>query len=525
MKRTSRLVAILMCLMMLPFGIATAESAPAQYSNRISFSATSINLPDNVNFMDDAIYKTFDKMFNFEYQLTNITWETWDERDRLWITSGDMPDMLFWNFNLKDYKSYSSQGLVKALPDDLETKYPNLAAAMKKTGVADYLKANDPDQKLYMIPNVIYLKPPTETTDLIIDPKVLYYRKDWAKAVGIEVGDTITVDQIVALAKAFVEKDPGGNGTGKTIGFTAPPAYVDNAFVQSSNAFYDQFYKDANGKYVWGGFDDATLAGVKKLKECFDTGVIDPDYYAFKGKEHYEKFDSGIAGMFVDGASAANVDERFNSFSRSNPSIDPAQAIGLATVVGDDGVYRGEQNVTNFWAGLLFNPDIDDEKLDRILSILDYVCTEEGQRLIHCGIEGVDYTMNGDQIEITRAKDENGNFINIADEYPSYNFFFTKAVLPDDWSARDPSLPEAVRTMAVNMFHVKEKAAQLVAPDYAQILFDGDKKLKFPLKIDDLITGMIFSGNDIDAEWTNFKTTNQQTVQDVVDELNAGITQ
>ena len=75
------------------------------------------------------------------------------------------------------------------------------------------------------------------------------------------------------------------------------------------------------------------------------------------------------------------------------------------------------------------------------------------------------------------------------------------------------------------MFHVKEKAAQLVAPDYAQILFDGEKKLKFPLKIDDLITGMIFSGNDIDAEWTNFKTTNQQTVQDVVDELNAGITQ
>lgn len=251
MKRTCRFVAILLCLLMLPFGISIAETAPAQYADRVSFSATSINLPDNVNFMDDAIYQTFDKMFNFEYDLINITWETWDERDRLWITSGDMPDMLFWNFNLKDYKSYSKQGLVKALPDDLETKYPNLAAAMKKTGVADYLKANDPDQKLYMIPNVIYLNPPTETTDLILDPKVLYYRKDWAQAVGIEVGDTVTVDQIVALAKAFMEKDPGGNGAGKTIGFTAPPAYVDNAFVESSNAFYNQFYKDASGQYVW----------------------------------------------------------------------------------------------------------------------------------------------------------------------------------------------------------------------------------------------------------------------------------
>ena len=525
MRKISRFVAILMCILMLPLGIGNAETAPDKYAKRISFSATSINLPDNVSFMDDAIYKAFDKMFNFEYDLINITWETWDERDRLWVTSGDMPDSLFWNFNLKDYKNYSEQGLVKALPDDLETKYPNLAAAMKKTGIADYLKANDPDHKLYMIPNVIYLNPPTETTDLIIDPKVLYYRKDWAKAVGIEVGDTITTDQIVELAKAFIEKDPGGNGAGKTIGFTAPPAYVDNAFVQSSNAFYNQFHKDANGKYVWGGFDSETLAGIKKLKACVETGIIDPDYYAFKGKEHYEKFDSGIAGMFVDGASAANVDERFNSFSRSNPGIDPADAIGLTTVVGDDGVYRGEQNVTNFWAGVLFNPDIDDEKLDRILSIFDYISTEEGQRLIHCGIQDVDYTMDGDTIVITRPKDEKGNFINIADEYPSYNYFFTKAVLPDDWSARDPSLPEVVRNMAVNMFHIKEQKAQLVQPDYGIILFDGEKKLKFSLKIDDVITEMIFSGEDIDTRWNTFVSDNQQMVQDILDEINAKLAQ
>lgn len=520
MKTFYRLVAFLMCLL-LP--LSMAHAATEEFADRITFSATSINLPDNVSFMDDAVYQTFDEMFNFEYDLINISWETWDERDRLWITSGDMPDMLFWNFNLKDYLSFSEQGLIKELPEDLEEKYPNLAAAMAKTGIADYLETIDENHLVYMIPNVIYLIPPTETTDLIVDAKVLYYRKDWAQAVGIEVGDTITTGEIVELGKAFIENDPGNNGPGNTVGFTAVPAYVNSTFVQSRNAFYNQFYRNEDGQYVWGGFDETTLAGIENLKACFETGIIDPDYYAFKGKEHYEKFDSGIAGMFVDGASAANVDERFNSFARSNPDIDPADAIGLATVVGDDGVYRGEQNLTNFWAGLLFNPDIEDEKLHRILSILDYICTEEGQRLIHCGIEGVDYEMDDDTIIITREKDVNGNFVSIADVYPSYNFFFTKAVLPDDWSARDPSLPSAVRDIAVKMFHIKEQSAELVPPDYDIILFNGEKKLKFSVNINDAITGIIFSNEDVAKAWNAFLDENRQIVQDVLDEINAGI--
>ena len=159
-----------------------------------------------------------------------------------------MPDMLFWDFNLKDYMSYAKQGLIKALPEDLEQKYPNLAAAMKKTGVADYLKTMDEENKLYMIPNVIYLNPPTETTDLILDPKVVYYRKDWAAAVGIEVGDTITMEQIAELAKAFIDKDPGQNGAGNTVGISAPPASIDSAFVRASNQNNEQFYKNANGE-------------------------------------------------------------------------------------------------------------------------------------------------------------------------------------------------------------------------------------------------------------------------------------
>ena len=60
-------------------------------------------------------------------------------------------------------------------------------------------------------------------------------------------------------------------------------------------------------------------------------------------------------------------------------------------------------------------------------------------------------------------------------------------------------------------------------PDYDMIFFAGEKKLKFSLKIDDIITEMVLSGDDIDARWNTFLSENQNTVQAVEDEMNAGI--
>lgn len=543
MLLAKRILPVLMCILIL-FGMtacgggdkevtkdttlkATSQTggettAADKFAKRIKFSATSINLPENVDFMSDDIYKTFDKKFNFEYELINITWETWAEKNRIWISSGDMPDMVFWDFNLKDYTSYVDQGLVKALPKDYADKYPNLGKEIGKTGIGDYLREKNTDKLLYMIPNVIYLNPPTETTDKILDPKVVYYRKDWAEKVGITVGDKITMDELAQLCKAYIDKDPGGNGAGKTVGFTSVPSNVNGAFVQTYNSFYNTFHK-VDGKYVWGGTEASTLEGIKNLKKYYDMGIIDKDYYTFKAKEHYDKFDSGLAGCFIDGASAANVNERFVAFARNNTSIDPSKAIGLATLVGPDGKFHGTQNIMNYWAGLLFNPKIEDEKFDRILNILDYICTDEGQRLIFCGIEGRDYKMEGDKIVITREKDANGAYKYIGDLYPSYNFFFTKAVLPDDWSSHDPSLPDAARNAAVNMFRVKERNMDIIDPDYDFLFFGGEKKLKFSLNIDNIITDTVVSGKDIDAQWSTFLKENQTAIDEVINEVNTGI--
>lgn len=498
-------------------------NAPGKFEKRITFSATSVDLSDDGNYMNDEIYKAFDAKFNFEYKLIPLSWDNWVERDRIWINSGDMPDMMFWNFDFKDYVNFSKQGLIKPLPADYEQKYPNLASAMAKTGLSDYLKTLDPEGRVYMVPNVIYNTPVTETTDLVLDAKVLYYRKDWAQQAGIQLGDTVTAEQIAELGNAFVQQDSGGNGAGRTIGLSSQPYQLYSAFVQTHNSFYNQFHKDGSGQYVWGSAEDSTFEGIKSFAQYFKQGFIDKDYYTFKSKEHYDKFDTGISGMFIDGASAANVNERYQAFAKANPGANPEEAIGLATIVGPDGKFHGQQNILNYWAGEVFNPKIDDETFDRILSILDYIATDEGQRLIFAGVEGKDYKMEGDKLVITREKDEQGNFKYMGDLYPSYYFFYTKIVLPDDWSARDPSLADGVRDTAVKMFRVKEKITDLIPPDYDVMFLSAPNKDKFNISIDDAITQIILEKKDIDTQWADWKKSVQPKVDAVLKEINGAL--
>ena len=69
-------------------------------------------------------------------------------------------------------------------------------------------------------------------------------------------------------------------------------------------------------------------------------------------------------------------------------------------------LFEGEEHNPGYVAvggGRLFgiNPDLaekDPEKLERILDLFNYVSSEEGQRLVCYGREGIEYTLDGDKV-------------------------------------------------------------------------------------------------------------------------------
>ena len=492
-------------------GVSTTgeTSSEDRFAEKIVFSASSVDVDSNVSYFDEARYKKLNEMFNFEIEFVPVAWDTWAERDRIWINSGDMPDVMFWDLNYNDYVKYVEQGLLKAFPDDYAERYPNLAKVLEKTGVEEKLKEAG-DGKLYVLPNVTYQNLPTEVA---IDSTVAIYRKDWAKQLGYELGPTTTMDELCKMAKDMMEKDPGGNGDGKTIGIVGAPYNLYHTFVRPFNDNFERIYNNGT-EYVYGPFEDATLDGIKNVKSVFESGVIDPDFYTSKGIEYRDKFFAGKADVLIEGCSVSHYAVEFTGqFSEANPGLDPFECMGITAVTDNEGVYHA-QNTMNYWASSIFNADIDDEKMDRILSIMDYIATPEGQYLVYLGVEGEDYVKEGDEYVMTL--DANGK------EPTSQikNYYWTKPILPDDWALVDPRIDDEKRNVVLDVFKAKEANMSIAMLDYDYTFLSSPEKNNFAVDVTAAITQVLLSQGDLENEWDQWKASVEPKVTPVLKEVN-----
>ena len=60
-------------------------------------------------------------------------------------------------------------------------------------------------------------------------PNLLWLRKDWMDELGLEEPET--VEDAIEIIRAFVEKDPGGNGEGNTIGLVCHGDLTERADI------------------------------------------------------------------------------------------------------------------------------------------------------------------------------------------------------------------------------------------------------------------------------------------------------
>lgn len=120
--------------------------------------------------------------------------------------------------------------------------------------------------------------------------QLMWIRKDWLDKLGLEIPKTI--DEVEAVAKAFVEQDPGGNGANKTIGIVGPQSggLVHADFLQPTNgnfAFDPIFFsykaypgfwvEGADGKATYGSILPETKTALAKLADLYKKGLIDPE--------------------------------------------------------------------------------------------------------------------------------------------------------------------------------------------------------------------------------------------------------
>ncbi|GIP33478.1 extracellular solute-binding protein [Paenibacillus sp. J2TS4] len=360
----------------------------------------------------DEYLKRMEEKFNVTFVDKVISYSDYVEKFQLWSASGELPDAFSHDIiNSDTYYSWIKQGIIRELPDDLSA-FPNVQRVMN----LDETKALKVDDKFYMIPRQTY-----QEHDQWAVERSLVVRKDWMDNLGLEA--PVTYEDYLNMLRAFAKEDPDGNHKDDTVGLT----FRSNAMLLPiatgtfANLSNSSWVKE-DGKYIPYFASERMDEVVKQMRELYTEGAIDPDFAIMQTNDGIDKFGQGKVGAISIQATPNALKNLSNSWEKYNKDVKLEDVIAIIpeSWANPEGKRHRHQAIT-FWSESYFSSKVDDKKMERILHIYDYLLSDEFIIDRFYGIEGKDYTKEGDTYTITREKNENGEFVSIGSLYPSFN--------------------------------------------------------------------------------------------------------
>ena len=210
-----------------------------------------------------------------------------------------------------------------------------------------------------------------------------WINKGWLDKLGLS--EPPSPEELYNVLKAFKEKDPNGNGKADEVPICAwntHSAYNALLGYFGHGQSYGSYWMVVDGELQYlpttEWFKENTLEFYNKL---YTEGLINPDMFTMARDQYRASCgaEEVIYGMVWDSSCGyfADENERFNWIALKPFAPD---AFGL-----NQGISTNAFSVTDKCQ----NPEI-------ILSLIDYLYTEEGGRIIRLGIEDVSYKINED---------------------------------------------------------------------------------------------------------------------------------
>lgn len=479
-----------------------------------------------INYDGDALGQFWQDKFNVTIDLTAATMDDsdWNERLRIWINSGDMPDVAHWGFNYGELADYAAQDAVYRFPDDWKERWPNVAASQEY--VPGAAVAEEKLGGTYVLFRTIFAN--HRPSERLSYHALLYMRKDWMEACGVEIKDTYSPSELEEIATKFKEMDPGNVGSQlvpiSIRTYDVPKIYPGTVFPESINVG-DGYYKDENGQFQWAPADERTLEGLEKYQNLYTSGLLDPEFYTLTRYEGTEKFYiGGTAGIVLDDGMGYMIQSRMEDGLQKNLGLDPDEALHIAQLVGEDGKYYYREDM-NFYGSIIFSPDITDEQFERAMDILDFCCTEEGQEIINMGFEGEDWELdeNGEYVSLL-PNEITGNASSIlGSKYPSADVFFGGVILGDDFQFVSPNYTKETRDIISHFYELRDELSDettLLPREYDYEFYISRAKTQANMDLSEEYAQLILKEGDLETNWKNWVDEKMQLVQPLLDELN-----
>lgn len=341
----------------------------------------------------------------FGVEITPVTDVTQENMD-VFISSGEIIDVTCFSYYLT-LKSSSDkveylydQGMIRDIPTEwLYEYYPTGMKIYSEWLGEEYFENGENliNGKCLYTP---YVEGHTISTACMV------YRKDWMENLGMT--EPTTLDELHDLLYAFTYDDPDGNGKDDTYGIDVIYGWrgmwpIMGAFGIASPESY--WLNDDGTVNLQGATEDYREA-LTLLKAWYDEGIIHPECLTDDRSAVREKWANGTVGTMVDSQTW------FYSFRGASSIIDMVEStFGEDTVdvmsvmtsdYGDGTIYASENYPSDLgMASMLFGANATDEQVISVLKILEGLASNNDlcTKILY-GEEGVDYTMNGEQLQV-----------------------------------------------------------------------------------------------------------------------------
>lgn len=271
-----------------PYGPVSDETVVITVGRAESANVSYDEGEDSAN---NYIVRYLEENLNVDYQYAfSVDDSTYVTKVNMAIASGDIPDVM--NVTYTQLVQLVEAGAVEDMTDAFNTYASDSLRKCFDSTNGVTLELGTFDGKLMGIGDIC---PGMDAVP------VLWVRGDWLDACGLEV--PTTWDEVVNVAKTFLEKNPSGKvttGIAVRDDIVQPNGgtYQLNAIFNYFGAYPEQWIYDENGDVVYGSITDETRDALAAIAGLVQDGVLNASLAVMDDSQCYELIANDQCGMF-----------------------------------------------------------------------------------------------------------------------------------------------------------------------------------------------------------------------------------
>lgn len=315
---------------------------------------------------------------NFNIKIKPIAFSKDNYKEELdWMIGANMlPDVFAHNAtsNKFQYNVLISSGSIQPIPKESWAPLTRLSAVMSW-----YEKIYSYNGQMYFVPRTYQTLDQTHGAS-----NVIFYRSDWAKDLSKSTfKDTASFTDIIELLSAYRSSDTDGNTIWDTWGITGSGGidFIWDAFL---TPFGVRNWVLEDGKWIPGIISEQAKEAVSWAAQLYREGIIDHDIATHSAEDALGKFMTGKAGALLAPAYYGDLsyfEREWEIHNPDNPITKSVRIIPAYTT--PKGTLHNE--VATFDTGSMISSGVGESKMEKILSLYDFLFSKEARNLFEYG--------------------------------------------------------------------------------------------------------------------------------------------